>query len=104
MNSPTHTKDLQTKHKTKVKRHWVYDPETGEEQELMFTDPLGEPVKESNGLHTLKKTAMRGYIWTLLAGNCQTIKNQQKKITQRAVLGCRVFLSLPKKGVIRFKS
>jgi hypothetical protein len=48
MNSPRHTKDLQTKHKTKVKRHWVYDPETGEEQELMFTDPLGKPVKESH--------------------------------------------------------
>jgi hypothetical protein len=33
MNSPAHSKHLKTKHKSKIKRNWIYDPETGEEQE-----------------------------------------------------------------------
>jgi hypothetical protein len=47
MNSPKHSKALVTKHKTKIKRNWVYDPETGEEQEEMFSRPLGQSVKKS---------------------------------------------------------
>jgi hypothetical protein len=40
------SKDIKAKHKTKIKRNWVYDPETGEEQETMW--PLDKPVKETN--------------------------------------------------------
>ena len=45
MNSPAHSKHLKTKHKSKIKRNWVYDPETGEEQETFI--PLDNSEKKS---------------------------------------------------------
>lgn len=46
MNSLTHSKSTKTKHNSKVKRHWEYDPETGDEQETFA--PLVEEEKEIN--------------------------------------------------------
>jgi len=37
---------LKTKHKSKIKRNWIYDPETGEEQETFI--PLDNSDKKSH--------------------------------------------------------
>ena len=46
MNSQAHSKDIQIKHKSKIKRNWIYDPETGEEQESFI--PLDNSDKKSH--------------------------------------------------------